>query len=98
MSKQTTYEKAVELGLTKLNRWEDGIEHHDQSVQLMEFLKEHDYKDNGDYFCFKLGGDGDNGETLMYLMDAFFEARDAQAKDILELLGINPVTPTKLNK
>ena len=98
MTEQTTYEKAVELGLTKLNRWEDGMEHHDQSIQLMDFLVEHDFKDNNDYFCFKTGGYCDNRETLMYLMDAFYEARDAQVKGILSQLGINPVTPMKLGE
>jgi hypothetical protein len=31
-----------------------------------------------DYFCWKTGGDGDNGETLMYQMDAFFELFDLE--------------------
>ena len=69
----TDYEKAKSLGLTDLNRWEDGIEHHLMSQRMMEFLIEHDYNDYDDHFCWKKGGDGDNGEALMYQMDAFFE-------------------------
>ena len=69
----TDYEKAVKEGLTKIDRWEKGIDHHPLSKRLMEFLAEHDFKDNGDYFCWKKGGDGDNGEILMYEMDAFFD-------------------------
>jgi hypothetical protein len=67
------YKKAKKIGLTDLNRWEDGIDHHPMSERLMSFLEEHDYNDYGDYFCWKTGGDGDNGEILMYQMDAFFE-------------------------
>lgn len=67
------YEKAKKFGLTSLDRWEKGIEHHPMSERLMKFLVEHDFNDYGDHFCWKVGGDGDNGETLMYQMDTFFE-------------------------
>ena len=72
------YEKAKELGLTQdpIKRWEDGIEHHTMSERLVRFLAEHDFNDYDDYFCWKVGGDGDNGENLMYEMDAFFEMLD----------------------
>jgi hypothetical protein len=42
----------------------------------MRFVAEHDFNDYDDYFCWKLGGDGDNGETLIYIMDAYFEMRN----------------------
>jgi hypothetical protein len=42
----------------------------------MEFLQEHDAEDYDMAFDWKTGGDGDNGETLMYQMDAFFEMLD----------------------
>lgn len=74
------YEAAVTAGLTDLKRWEEGIPHHPMSKRLMEFLGEHDYNDYNDYFCWKTGGDGDNGESLMYEMDAFFELLDLQHK------------------
>lgn len=74
------YENAIELGLTDLNRWEDGIEHHPMSERLMRFLSEHDFNDYDDHFCWKIGGDGDNGEALMYQMDAFFEMIDIQER------------------
>ncbi len=77
MEDLTDYEKAKELNLTELNRWEDGIEHHPNSIRILKFLKEHDFNDCGDYFCWKTGGDGDNGESLMYELDAFFEMLDA---------------------
>lgn len=74
------YEEALRLGLTDKNRWEEGIEHHPMSERLVRFLVEHDFRDYGDYFCFKVGGDGDNGEVLMYQMDAFFEMLDIEVK------------------
>lgn len=72
----TDYEKAKSLGLTDKSRWEEGIEHHPESVRLMAFLEEHDFKDYDDHFSWNLGGDGDNGESLMYEMDAYFEMKD----------------------
>lgn len=59
-----------------IDRWGDGIEHHPKSIELMEFLKEIDWEIYKDHFCWKTGGDGDNGESLMYQMDAYFEAKD----------------------
>jgi hypothetical protein len=76
MIQQTDYQKAQELGLTSIDRWADDVDHHPMSMRLMKFLSEHDFKDNQDIFCWKMGGDGDNGELLMYEMDAFFELQD----------------------
>lgn len=70
------YNKAKELGLTGKDRWGDGLKHHPKSLRLMEFLKDHDREDYGSVFDWNTGGDGDNGETLMYQMDAFFEMLD----------------------
>lgn len=57
-------------------RWEEGTDHHPESEKLMRALKDIDIDLCDDYFCWKVGGDGDNGETLMYEMDIYFEARD----------------------
>jgi hypothetical protein len=51
-------------------RWEQGIPHHPLSLELMEHMQRMDTRDAADL---RTGGDGDNGETLMYLMDSFFE-------------------------
>jgi len=67
------YQKAVELNLTKIDRCSTGQDHHPMSERIMRFLAEHAYKDHNDYFCWKLGGDGDNGEELMFELDTFFE-------------------------
>lgn len=72
------YQRAKLLDLTNKKRWEEGIEHHPKSIRLMRFIAEHDFEDYGDYFQWNIGGDGDNGESLMYEMDAFFELLDLQ--------------------
>lgn len=60
------------------NRWESGTEHHKKSLEIMKQLQSLDLYFNSDYFCWKSGGDGDNGESLMYLLDIIFEAQDAK--------------------
>lgn len=62
-------------------RWENGISHHSKSKELMKHISELDFFYMNDYFCWKMGGDGDNGEFLMYLMDMFFELQDAKKLD-----------------
>lgn len=68
----------VEYDINK--RWEQGIPHHLESVRLFKRLEQIDWHHCDDYFCWKHGGDGDNGETLMYELDILFEERDALAK------------------
>lgn len=58
------------------DRWENGIQHHPKSVQIMKHLESIDFQLYNDYFGWTSGGDGDNGETLMYQLDVFFEAQD----------------------
>jgi hypothetical protein len=65
---------AVETNITK--RWEQGIPHHPKSIRLFKQLADVDFRLGGDYFCWKSGGDGDNGEHLMYEMDIIFELED----------------------
>lgn len=63
--------KKKKLNITE--RWEQGIPHNPKSIKLYKFIANEDYENCGDSFCFKSGGDGDNGEHLMYLMDLYFE-------------------------
>src|SRR5882724_2141205 len=62
------------------DRWEKGINHHPKSVETYKRIAELDIAVANDSFCFKSGGDGDNGESLMYLMDIVFEEKDALAE------------------
>jgi hypothetical protein len=64
----------VEYDVNK--RWEEGMDHHPNSEALMNRIKDLDWELLNGHFDFKTGGDGDNGETLMYLLDIFFEERD----------------------
>lgn len=57
-------------------RWEEGINHHLKSQRLMFDIAEIDFELMDDHFCWKYGGDGDNGEALMYLLDIYFELED----------------------
>lgn len=68
------------------DRWGEGIEHHPESEAIMEFIGELDFKVWGDSFCWKWGGDGDNGETLMYQLDAYFENKDKDTAELLEMI------------
>ena len=63
----------VEYDINK--RWETGIPHHPESKRLFKRLQAIDWQHCNDYFCWKWGGDGDNGETLMYELDILFEER-----------------------
>ena len=68
--------------MTIAERWENGIEHDPRSVALYRSIAEIDFSENGDYFCWKSGGDGDNGEALMYLLDIHFERGDSQPSGV----------------
>ena len=72
----------VETDINK--RWEQGIEHHPMSEEIVEALKDLDFKYGGDYFQIKTGGDGDNGEHMMYLLDIYFERKDLDMLDRIE--------------
>lgn len=63
----------------EMKRWEDGVDHHPMSEELMEWMMDVDFN-TGDSLCLKKGGDGDNGEALMFLMDGFFENLDTTAE------------------
>jgi hypothetical protein len=61
--------------LTVEERWEQGIDHDPKSIELFNSIRDLDEKYGDDFFCFKAGGDGDNGEHLMYLLDIHFDQK-----------------------
>jgi len=62
--------------LTITERWEQGIPHDPRSKALYKHIEALDFEQCGDYFGFKSGGDGDNGEHLMYLMDDYWDQQE----------------------
>lgn len=63
--------KRIEYNIDK--RWEQGIPHHPESITLFKRISDIDWKHGGDSLGWKSGGDGDNGESLMYALDIIFE-------------------------
>lgn len=63
-------------GLTITERWEQGVPHDPRSEAIYTGIAKIDFEECSDSFCFKSGGDGDNGEMLMYLLDVYFERED----------------------
>lgn len=61
-------------------RWEQGIDHDPRSEKIFHGIAKIDWERNNDLMCFKHGGDGDNGETLMYLLDCYFADEDKETK------------------
>lgn len=66
-----------EIGVEQ--RWERGIPHDPRSIALYKSIEKLDWEEGGDFFCFKSGGDGDNGEHLMYLLDMHFAREDRKS-------------------
>ena len=66
----------VEYDINK--RWEEGEDHHPDSKALFKRIADIDFKHCSDSFCWKSGGDGDNGEALMYILDIIFDEDDEE--------------------
>jgi hypothetical protein len=62
-------------------RWEQGVEHDPRSEEIVRWIADYDFEFCDDSFCWKVGGDGDNGEDLMYELDEYFAARDKAPKN-----------------
>ena len=58
--------------ITDINkRWEEGIPHHTKSKEVGDLIFELDT-----YGAYSFGGDGDNGEEILYYLDIYFEMED----------------------
>jgi hypothetical protein len=51
-------------------RWEQGIDHYDESIELIRLVNK---LDTNDGVGLELGGDGDLGETLAYYLDELID-------------------------
>lgn len=56
-------------------RWEHGVPHHPSSEALVKAMQCVDRRYCGGMFDIETGGDGDNGESLLYLLDIIFEVQ-----------------------
>ena len=59
--------------LTVSERMAQGSPHDLRSEKLYASLAKIDFEECSDSFGFKSGGDGDNGEILMYILDVHFD-------------------------
>lgn len=64
--------------LTILERWEQGVPHDPRSIEIAKSIAAIDDEQNSGAFDWKFGGDGDNGEDLLYALDIHFARLDAQ--------------------
>jgi len=66
-------------------RWEQGMPHHPESERVYKILSEADENYGNRYFDWKCGGDGDNGETLMFELDVYFEKLEQNLIDGVQM-------------
>lgn len=66
-------------------RWEDGVPHHPVAVAIYRLLERSDWILGHDHFQWKAGGDGDNGEHLMFCLSEHID-RDPSVLDQLRRL------------
>lgn len=50
--------------------------------KMVRWIADYDFKYCGDSMCLELGGDGDNGEHLIYLLERYFEAKSCEDREI----------------
>jgi hypothetical protein len=53
-----------------------GLPHDPRSEALYGSIEHFDFEYNNDYFCWHYRAHGDNGESLMYLLDMHFHDED----------------------
>lgn len=61
-----------------VDRWSAGTPHHPKSESLVSELSDLDWIFFNGYFDWEIGGDGDNGETLMFMLDVLFDLHDKE--------------------
>ena len=68
--------KKLKKPLTISQRWEQGTPHHPRSEAAARKIAKIDRGLGNDRLDLRFGGDGDNGEHLIYLLDVFFETEE----------------------
>lgn len=64
---------------TPIQRWKQGIPHHPRSIEIIQALSDLDWEFMEGSLDIRTGGDGDNGEQMMYLLDIYFERSSSRA-------------------
>ena len=85
LARETLYNLLNKKQRKYKDRWSEGIPHDPRSIKIYKGIEKIAYEEYGDYFCFKSGGDGDNGEILMYILDDYFEDEDNKGCILCEL-------------
>lgn len=70
--------RAAGINTDITDRWNRGVEHRVESVELGAEIAALDWMLLDDSFGFKFGGDGDNGEQLLYLLDVLFDLKASE--------------------
>ena len=61
-------------------RWEQGVEHDPRSEEIVRAMAKLDWEFYDGHLDIRVGGDGDNGESMMYLLDYYFAQKDANGE------------------
>lgn len=82
-------ENAKRLGVvTDINeRWEKGMDHHPMSKQFRDLVGDIEKEHGGDLML-DFGGDGDNGEDVLYLLDIMFETQQKLAHEAMTVMHL----------
>lgn len=70
------FDKLSQYAGIEINRWDKGIDYDPRSEAIGRAIGEIDFDVLGDSLCLNFGGDGDNGEQLLYALDIYFEQLD----------------------
>jgi hypothetical protein len=62
-------ERAKAMGLVGIDRWSEGMDHHPMSERSMRYVYHEGTVD------ISIGGDGDDGEQIMFALDSFWESK-----------------------
>jgi len=80
--------------MTPEERWEEGIEHNPESLDIRKF-----FEDNDPHGLWEFGGNGDNGEDMLYLLDCYFAKKEHEVQEIIRQLqggGLNAFHVTRI--
>ena len=73
-------EEVMEDEMTLAERWEKGIPHKPEVDKLVHLISKMDWKMNSGALDIKMGGDGDNGEDIMYILDELIDQGKLEIK------------------